>query len=111
MRTAPASLVDGVLNQPSIVKTHQHEVNQLCALCRYAGAGLFESVQSRVPQAVPANFYKDLLATDQQLQALVLGRIATASAAVETAAGSPQDIEGVVTANGNLYIVQTRPQV
>ena len=79
--------------------------------CRYAGAGLFESVQSRAPYAVPANFSEDLLVTDRHFQALVLGRIATACAAVESAARSPQDIEGVVTASGDLYIVQTRPQV
>ena len=85
------------------------------APCRYAGAGLFDSIQSRVPQTipvmVPASFSDDPLATDQEFQGLVLGRIATASAAVERAAGSPQDIEGVITASGELYIVQTRPQV
>ena len=90
---------------------HQHENGKLCAPCRYAGAGLFDSVQLRVPQTVPADFCDDPLATDQEFQALVLGRIATASAAVERAAGSPQDIEGVVTASGDLCIVQTRPQV
>jgi len=41
-----------------------------------------------------------------------LGRIAAASLAVEAAlGGSPQDIEGVVTADGAVHIVQSRPQV
>lgn len=78
---------------------------------RYAGAGLFESVQSRAPQEVPVDFSSDQLLLDQALQSCLLGRIAAASAAVESAAGSPQDIEGVVTADGRLYVVQTRPQV
>lgn len=32
-------------------------------------------------------------------------------AAIEAALGSAQDIEGVVDHDGNVYIVQTRPQV
>ena len=41
-----------------------------------------------------------------------LGRIAAASLAVEAAlGGSPQDIEGVVTPDGAVHIVQSRPQV
>ena len=78
---------------------------------RYAGAGLFDSVQSRAPKEVPVNFSSDPLLADQAFQSTVLGRIAAASAAVATAAGSPQDVEGVVTADGKLYVVQTRPQV
>jgi len=41
-----------------------------------------------------------------------LGRIAAASLAVEAAlGGDPQDIEGVVTPDGAVHIVQSRPQV
>ena len=41
-----------------------------------------------------------------------LGRIAVASLLVETAlGGGPQDIEGVVTPDGAVHIVQSRPQV
>ena len=80
-------------------------------MCRYAGAGLFDSVQSLEPQAVPVDYTADPLFTDRAFQAQTLGRIAAAAAAVEAAAGSPQDIEGVVTADGHLFIVQTRPQV
>ena len=85
-----------------------HEVR---SSCRYAGAGLFDSVQSSAPQEVPVEFSSDPLLADLAFQSSVLGRIAAASAAVERAAGSPQDIEGAITANGKLYIVQTRPQV
>ena len=42
----------------------------------------------------------------------VLLRIAAACLAVERAMqGTAQDVEGVVTADGAVYIVQTRPQV
>ena len=78
---------------------------------RYAGAGLFDSVQSVEPQAVPVDYTADQLFTDPATQQQVLGRIALAAAAVEQAAGSAQDIEGVVTADGRVFIVQTRPQV
>ena len=79
--------------------------------CRYAGAGLFDSVQSVEPQAVPVDYSVDQLFTDPSTQQQTLGRIALAAAAVEQAAGSAQDIEGVVTADGRVFIVQTRPQV
>jgi len=31
--------------------------------------------------------------------------------AIEEALGDPQDVEGVVDPNGNIFVVQTRPQV
>jgi alpha-glucan,water dikinase len=37
--------------------------------------------------------------------------ICKVGAAIETALGSAQDIEGVVDPEGNVYVVQTRPQV
>ena len=41
----------------------------------------------------------------------MLRRICAAGAAAEAALGAPQDVEGVVTPEGEIYIVQTRPQV
>lgn len=78
---------------------------------RYAGAGLFDSVQSVEPRAVPVDYSSEPLVSDSVFQRDTLGRIAAAAAAVEAAAGSAQDIEGFITADGGLYIVQTRPQV
>jgi len=41
-----------------------------------------------------------------------LGRIAAAAAAVETATcGAALDVEGVMTADGRVWVVQSRPQV
>ncbi|BDA43844.1 Alpha-glucan water dikinase, chloroplastic at C-terminar half [Coccomyxa sp. Obi] len=77
----------------------------------YAGAGLFDSVHSAEPRVVPVDYSSEPLVSDSTFQMATLGRIAAAAAAVEAAAGSPQDIEGVITADGGLHIVQTRPQV
>lgn len=41
----------------------------------------------------------------------VMSDICKVGAAIETALGSAQDIEGVVDPEGNIYVVQTRPQV
>lgn len=48
---------------------------------------------------------------DEAFRGGIMRRIAEAGLAVEKALGSPQDIEGVVTPKGEIYIVQTRPQV
>ena len=90
---------------------HIQEFSGCAFPCRYAGAGLFDSVQSVDPQAVPVDYSTDKLYTDTCAQQRTLGRIALAAAAVEKAAGSAQDIEGVVTSDGRVFIVQTRPQV
>lgn len=48
----------------------------------------------------------------RQMMQETLGRIAAAAAAVEVAmGGAAQDTEGVVTADGRVWVVQTRPQV
>jgi hypothetical protein len=41
----------------------------------------------------------------------VMSDICKVGAAIEAALGSAQDIEGVVDPDGNIYVVQTRPQV
>jgi alpha-glucan,water dikinase len=41
----------------------------------------------------------------------VMSDICKVGAAIEAALGSAQDIEGVVDPDGNVYVVQTRPQV
>jgi alpha-glucan,water dikinase len=68
-------------------------------------------VQSLKPRSVRLDYSSDPLITDGAFQHVTMGRIALAASAVEEAAGSPQDIEGVIAADNALYIVQTRPQV
>lgn len=78
---------------------------------RYAGAGLFDSVHSVAPVAEPVDYTTDRLFSDEAFRQTVMGRVAIAAALVEHAFGVAQDIEGVVTATGDVAIVQTRPQV
>lgn len=49
--------------------------------------------------------------SDEAFQKQLLTTVVKAGAAVEKALGSAQDIEGVIDAEGNLTVVQTRPQM
>ncbi|KAK9830544.1 hypothetical protein WJX72_012386 [[Myrmecia] bisecta] len=77
----------------------------------YAGAGLFDSVQSTAPTEIRVDYSAERLLSDAAFRQMVLAKIAIGCACVEALLAGPQDIEGVFTANGSLYIVQTRPQV
>ena len=58
------------------------------------------------------DYTDDPLLTDAGYQAKVMAMLAEASVAVERAmGGKPQDIEGVITEDDRLVIVQSRPQV
>ena len=77
----------------------------------YAGAGLYESVPMDKEETVHADYSSDPLVWDAAFQSDLLARIAEAGVAIEAALdGVPQDIEGVVK-DGEIYVVQTRPQV
>jgi len=77
----------------------------------YAGAGLYESVPMDKEQTLHADYSADPLVWDDAFQADLLTRIAQAGVAIEAAMGGvPQDIEGVVK-GGEIFVVQTRPQV
>lgn len=51
------------------------------------------------------------LTTDDKYRMGVYGRVARVVAGLESALGGPQDTEGVLDADGELYVVQTRPMV
>ena len=77
----------------------------------YAGAGLYESVPMDKEQTLHADYSNDPLVWDATFQGELLTKIAQAGVAIEAALdGVAQDIEGVVK-DGEIYIVQTRPQV
>lgn len=78
---------------------------------RFAGAGLFDSVQACSPSVGLINLAADPLWTDRAFQLEAIHKISAASIAVEDFMGAPQDIEGALDKNGRLYILQTRPQV
>lgn len=80
-------------------------------MCRFAGAGLFDSVQSAPATEQAVDYCTEPLLCDADLRRATLGRIAAAAVAVEAALGAPQDVEGVVDEGGEVFVVQARPQV
>ena len=77
----------------------------------YAGAGLYESVPMDKEDESFADYANDPLVRDEEFRDQILCAIAEAGVAIEAALdGVAQDIEGVVK-NGEIYIVQTRPQM
>ncbi|KAI3950212.1 hypothetical protein MKW92_044526 [Papaver armeniacum] len=76
----------------------------------YAGAGLYDSVPMDKEEEVVLDYSCDKLVTDQGFQRLIFSRIAEAGKIIESLYSSAQDIEGVVK-DGEIYVVQTRPQM
>uniref|UniRef100_A0ACD6AE84 Uncharacterized protein n=1 Tax=Avena sativa TaxID=4498 RepID=A0ACD6AE84_AVESA len=76
----------------------------------YAGAGLYDSVPMDEEDQVVLDYTTDALITDSGFRNSILSSIARAGHAIEELYGSPQDVEGVVK-DGNIYVVQTRPQM
>uniref|UniRef100_A0A383VC26 Uncharacterized protein n=1 Tax=Tetradesmus obliquus TaxID=3088 RepID=A0A383VC26_TETOB len=77
----------------------------------YAGAGLYESITMDETQLVRVDYNDDPITKDPNFRRKVMSDICKVGAAIEAALGSAQDIEGVVDPEGNVYVVQTRPQV
>jgi alpha-glucan, water dikinase len=76
----------------------------------FAGAGLYDSVLAREPEARVLDYSTEPLVWDAAKRNEVLGAIARIGIEVENALGSAQDIEGAVS-RGRYFVVQTRPQV
>ncbi|KAL3680910.1 hypothetical protein R1sor_023866 [Riccia sorocarpa] len=76
----------------------------------YAGAGLYDSVPMDTEEERVVDYSSDALILDEKFRTSLLAKIAAAGLAIEELYGSPQDIEGVIK-NGELYVVQTRPQM
>jgi alpha-glucan,water dikinase len=76
----------------------------------YAGAGLYDSIMLNPPRKVFLDYTEEPLVWDVDFQKKVLAGIAQIGLLTEKALGFPQDIEGAF-AQGEYYVVQTRPQV
>ncbi|WOH14790.1 hypothetical protein DCAR_0934313 [Daucus carota subsp. sativus] len=76
----------------------------------YAGAGLYESLPMDKAQEVVLDYSNDPLVVDRVFQASLFSRIAEAGKLIEDLFGCAQDIEGVVK-SGEVYVVQSRPQI
>ena len=80
-------------------------------MCRYAGAGLFDSVQSTEPMQTVADYSADVMCNELGYQQHMLAALGVVSLQLERLIGNAQDIEGVIDYIGAIHIVQTRPQV
>lgn len=76
----------------------------------FAGAGLYESLPMDHPAQSFVDYTAEPLVNDAKFREGILRKIAEVGIAVEKALGSAQDIEGVVM-GGEVFVVQTRPQV
>jgi alpha-glucan,water dikinase len=79
----------------------------------FAGAGLYDSIPATPLRYEPCDYSGEPVVWEGEAAAALARRVAAAAAAVEVAmgGGQPQDVEGVVDAQGNVTVVQTRPQV
>lgn len=77
----------------------------------YAGAGLYESITMDTTKLKKVDYVADRLIKDARFRNDLLSRICKVGMSIEEALGSAQDIEGVVSKDGVITVVQTRPQV
>lgn len=77
----------------------------------YAGAGLYESITMDPSELETVDYVADRLMKDSEYRNTILSRVCEVGLAIEQALGSAQDIEGVISQDGKITVVQTRPQV
>jgi len=77
----------------------------------YAGAGLYDSVPLHCPEPQRVDYSNDQIMTDLSFRNELLTKIARVGLELEKLLESPQDIEGCVDEEGNVFVVQTRPQM
>ena len=76
----------------------------------FSGAGLFDSIPMAEYNEVDMTYYNEKLFADGGFIDNMIKKVGQIGVGVEQLYGTPQDIEGAY-ANGEFYIVQTRPQV
>lgn len=77
----------------------------------YAGAGLYDSITMDETVTRKVDYMDDPLVKDAEYRRKLLSQVCKVGMAIEVALGSAQDIEGVVSQDGTITVVQTRPQV
>ena len=78
----------------------------------FAGAGLFDSYAIEDETKKRVSYARDKLMTDDEFRRQFMLKVGTIGEEIENLyEGDPQDIEGAYSADGNYYVVQTRPQV
>jgi len=77
----------------------------------FAGAGLYSSIPAQSYATHPIQYAQEEILWNSTHRQSILKQIGIIGMQIEAICNSPQDIEGVVDAQGNITIVQTRPQV
>ncbi|CEM06669.1 unnamed protein product [Vitrella brassicaformis CCMP3155] len=78
----------------------------------FAGAGLFESVTAERSKEVRLRYHRLRIVQDSAYRERLLTKLGQAGFEIEKAMkGVPQDVEGCVVNEEDVFIVQTRPQV
>jgi alpha-glucan,water dikinase len=80
-------------------------------LAGFAGAGLYDSVLAEAPVEKTVDYTAERLLLAADFRTELCRKIGAIAMAVEDVCAAPQDIEGAITATGDYYIVQNRPQV
>jgi hypothetical protein len=85
----------------------------------FAGAGLFDTLPSAPHQSVLLDYTAEPMLWDKEAAAALLWQCALAALAAEEAmeaagcgaGGVGMDVEGAVTEDGGVWLLQARPQV
>eukprot|EP00198_Chlamydomonas_reinhardtii_P001273 XP_001690608.1 predicted protein [Chlamydomonas reinhardtii] len=79
---------------------------------QYAAAGLYDSVTLQPLVSTPPDYASEPLMGDPGARTDMLGRLTGLGKTVQAAfGGRDQDVEGGLTPDGRLFVVQARPQV
>lgn len=77
----------------------------------FAGAGLYSSVPAVPFRRESIKYANEPLLWDASARAELLEKLVEVGKAVEVVCGGPQDVEGVIDEQGNVWVVQARAQV
>ncbi len=77
----------------------------------FAGAGLFDSIMTEPALAALADYAEEPAVAESETRHELAWRLAAACCVVEAVLGHPLDIEGGMTSDGRVYILQARPQM
>ena len=77
----------------------------------FAGAGLYDSITMDEASLESIDYTNEPIVNNEEFRKKMLSAIAKSGMEIEKLLGSAQDIEGAITEDGELFCVQTRPQV
>eukprot|EP00930_Biecheleria_cincta_P034548 TRINITY_DN23868_c0_g1_i1.p1 TRINITY_DN23868_c0_g1~~TRINITY_DN23868_c0_g1_i1.p1 ORF type:complete len:1400 (+),score=215.37 TRINITY_DN23868_c0_g1_i1:240-4439(+) len=108
LKSFPNKNIGVFVNEPTMIFRSDSNAEDLEG---YAGAGLYDSIIMGGSIQKAIDYSAEPLLRDAEFRTMLLHKIAEAGRCIERVLGSAQDIEGAVDAAGNIFILQTRPQV